>query len=112
MKYITLLLLVSVSVFAQTAENRSFVSFATQYIPELDERVLTREEIWEEKQVKEYYPINDIITKKSLFVPATGANKAFYQSLNYYNRNLFMALKEAAKKSREENKTIYVNIVA
>ena len=112
MKYITLLLLVSVSVFAQTAENRSFVSFATQYIPELDERVLTREEIWEEKEVKEYYPINDIITKKTLFVPATGANKAFYQSLNYYNRNLFMALKEAAKKSREENKTIYVNIVA
>ena len=53
MKYITLLLLVSVSVFAQTAENRSFVSFATQYIPELDERVLTREEIWEEKEVKE-----------------------------------------------------------
>ena len=112
MKYITLLLLVSVSVFSQTAENRSFVSFATQYIPELDERVLTREEIWEEKEVKEYYPINDIITKKTLFVPATGANKAFYQSLNYYNRNLFMALKEAAKKSREENKTIYVNIVA
>ena len=112
MKYITLLLLVSVSVFAQTAENRSFVSFATQYIPELDERVLTREEIWEEKEVKEYYPINDIITKKTLFVPATGANKAFYQSLNYYNRNLFMTLKEAAKKSREENKIIYINIVA
>ncbi len=112
MKYIILSLLVSISALAQTPENRSFVSFATQYIPELDERVLTREEIWEEKEVKEYYPINDIITKKTLFVPTTGANKAFYQSLNYYNRNLFMTLKEAAKKSREENKTIYINIVA
>ena len=112
MKYIILSLLVSISALAQTPENRSFVSFATQYIPELDERVLTREEIWEEKEVKEYYPINDIITKKTLFVPTTGANKAFYQSLNYYNRNLFMTLKEAAKKSREENKIIYINIVA
>ena len=112
MRYIILSILVSVSVFAQTEENKSFVAFANSYIPELDERVLTREEILGEKELKEYYPINDIITKKTLFIPATGANKAFYQSLNYYNRNLFMALKQAAKKSREENKTIYVNIVA
>ena len=112
MKYIILSLLVSISVGAQTPENRSFVSFANEYIPELDERVLTREEVWKETEVKEYFPINDIITKKTLFVPTTGANKAFYQSLNYYNRNLFMTLKEAAKRAREEKKTIYVNIVA
>ena len=112
MRYLILSILVSVSVFAQTEENRSFVAFANSYIPELDERVLTREEIWKEPAGKEYFPINDIITKKTLFIPTTGANKAFYQSLNYYNRNLFMALKQAAKKSREEDKTIYVNIVA
>ena len=112
MKTFILSLLVSVSVFSQTPENRSFVSFANEYIPELDERVLTREEIWEETEAKEYFPINDIITKKTLFVPTSGANKAFYQSLNYYNRNLFMTLKQAAKKAREEKKTFYVNIVA
>ena len=112
MKYIILSLLVSISVGAQPPENRSIVSFANEYIPELDERVLTREEVWKETEVKEYFPINDIITKKTLFVPTTGANKAFYQSLNYYNRNLFMTLKEAAKRAREEKKTIYVNIVA
>ena len=112
MKHIALSILFTASLSAQTEENKSFVSFATQYIPELDERVLTREEIWEEKEPKEYYPVNDIITKKTLFVPTTGANKAFYQSLNYYNRNLFMALKQAAKKAREDNKTFYVNIVA
>ena len=112
MKYIILSLLVSVSVFSQTPENRSFVSFGNDYIPDLDERVLTLEEIWEETEAKEYFPINDIITKKTLFVPTSGANKAFYQSLNYYNRNLFMTLKQAAKKAREEKKTFYVNIVA
>ena len=112
MRYLILSMLVSVSIFAQTEENKSFVAFANSYIPELDERVLTREEMWKEPVGKEYFPINDIITKKTLFIPTTGANKAFYQSLNYYNRNLFMALKQAAKKSREENKTIYVNIVA
>ena len=42
MKYLILSILISVSVFAQTEENKSFVSFTTQYIPELDERVLTR----------------------------------------------------------------------
>lgn len=112
MKYVILSMLVSVSVFAQTENNKLFAAFANSYIPELDERVLTREEIWKEPAGKEYFPVNDIITKKTLFIPTTGANKAFYQSLNYYNRNLFMALKQAAKKSREENKTIYVNIVA
>ena len=112
MRYLILSMLVSVSVFAQTEENKSFVAFANSYIPELDERVLTREEMWKEPTGKEYFPINDIITKKTLFIPKSGANKAFYQSLNYYNRNLFMALKEAAKKAREEKKVIYVNIVA
>lgn len=112
MRYVILSLLVSVSVFSQTPENKSFVSFANEYIPELDERVLTREEVWEETETKEYFPINDIITEKTLFVPMSGANKAFYQSLNYYNRNLFMTLKQAAKKAREEKKTFYVNIVA
>jgi hypothetical protein len=112
MKTFILLLLVSVSVSAQTPENRSFVSFANEYIPELDERVLTREEVWKETEVKEYFPINDIITKKTLFVPRTGANKAFYQSLNYYNRSLFMTLTSAARKARDEKKTFYVNIVA
>ena len=104
--------MVSLSVLAQTEENRSFVSFSNEYIPELDERVLTREEVWEETEVQEYFPINDIITKKTLFVIKSGANKAFYQSLNYYNRNLFMALKRAAEKARENKKTMYVNIVA
>ena len=98
MRYLILSMLVSVSVFAQTEENRSFVAFANSYIPELDERVLTREEMWKEPVGKEYFPINDIITKKTLFIPKSGANKAFYQSLNYYNRNHFMTLKEAAKK--------------
>ena len=112
MRYVILSILVSVSVFSQTPENKSFVSFANEYIPELDERVLTREEVWEETETKEYFPINDIITEKTLFVPMSGANKAFYQSLNYYNRNLFMTLKQAAKKAREEKKTFYVNIVA
>ncbi len=106
------MLLVSFSVFGQDVENKSFVSFSNEFIPELDERVLTREEVWKETESKEYFPINDIITKKTLFVPRSGANKAFYQSLNYYNRNLFMTLKEAARKAREEKKTIYVNIVA
>ena len=112
MKTFILFMLASVAAFAQTEENRSFVAFTNEYIPELDDRVLTREEIWSEPTGKEYFPINDIITKKTLFIPKTGANKAFYQSLNYYNRNLFMALKKAAEKSRKENKTIYVNIVA
>ena len=112
MKLLGLLTLVSLSVLAQTEENRSFVSFSNEYIPELDERVLTREEVWEETEVQEYFPINDIITKKTLFVIKSGANKAFYQSLNYYNRNLFMALKQAAEKARENKKTMYVNIVA
>ena len=85
MKYIALLILFSTSVFAQTEENKSFVAFANSYIPELDERVLTREEMWKEPVGKEYFPINDIITKKTLFIPKSGANKAFYQSLNYYN---------------------------
>ena len=72
MRYIILYIMASVSVFAQTAEDRSIVSFTNEYIPELDERVLTREEIWEEPKGKEYYPINDIITKKTLFIPVTG----------------------------------------
>tara|TARA_R100001509_G_scaffold157460_3_gene121592 strand:- start:6456 stop:7208 length:753 start_codon:yes stop_codon:yes gene_type:complete len=111
MKTFILFMVASVAAFAQTAEDRSIVSFTNEYIPELDERVLTREEIWEEPKGKEYYPINDIITKKTLFIPVTGANKAFYQSLNYYNRNLFMALRKAAEKAREDKKTMYVNIV-
>ena len=111
MKTFILFMLASVAAFAQTEENKSFVAFTNEYIPELDERVLTREEIWEEPKGKEYYPINDIITKKTLFIPVTGANKAFYQSLNYYNRNLFMALRRAAEKARENKKTMYVNIV-
>ena len=77
-------MLVSVSVFAQTEENKSFVAFANSYIPELDERVLTREEMWKEPVGKEYFPINDIITKKTLFIPRSGANKAFYQSCLLY----------------------------
>lgn len=112
MKKLMLLLLVSSSALGQNVENKSFVSFANEFIPELDERVLTREEVWQETEGKEYFPINDIISEKTLFVPRTGANKAFYQSLNYYNRSLFMTLKEAAKKAREEKKTMFVNIVA
>ena len=69
MRYLILSMLVSISVFAQTEANRSFVAFANSYIPELDERVLTREEMWKEPVGKEYFPINDIITKKTLFIP-------------------------------------------
>jgi len=112
MKHIILLLLVSIPALGQNIENKSFVSFANEFIPELDERVLTREEMWKETGDKEYFPINDIISEKTVFIPRTGANKAFYQSLNYYNRSLFMTLRKAAEKAREENKTIYVNIVA
>ena len=112
MKKLMLLLLVSSSVLGQNVENKSFVSFANEFIPELDERVLTREEMWKETGDKEYFPINDIISEKTVFIPRTGANKAFYQSLNYYNRSLFMTLRKAAERARDEKKTIFVNIVA
>ena len=55
MKLLGLLTLVSLSVLAQTEENRSFVSFSNEYIPELDERVLTREEVWEETEVQGHH---------------------------------------------------------
>ena len=48
MRYAILSMLLSVSAFTQTEENKSFVAFANSYIPELDERFLTREEMWKE----------------------------------------------------------------
>ena len=105
MKHIILLLLVSIPALGQNIENKSFVSFANEFIPELDERVLTREEMWKETGDKEYFPINDIISEKTVFIPRTGANKAFYQSFNFYNRSLFMTLSKAAEKARAEKKT-------
>ena len=79
--------------------------------PVLHEKVLTREEINSSTTDGNYFPINDILSERTVFVHMTAARKAFMQSLNYYNRALFQVAKKATIDAREKNKRIYVNIV-
>jgi hypothetical protein len=79
--------------------------------PVLQEKVLTREEINSTTNDGNYFPINDILSERTVFVHMTAARKAFMQSMNYYNRALFQAVKKATIAAREENKRMHVNIV-
>ena len=71
-----------------------------------------REDLFNKKTNINYYIINDFFSQKTIFVPQKKADEYFLKSLNYYNRNLSTVTKKAIGKAKEENKTIFVNIVA
>ena len=93
MKKILLLLLVA------------FNSFA-------DESIKIREDLFNNPSNTEYFILNDYFSKKTIFIPQKRADEFFMKSLNYYNRNLSIATKEAIKKASEEEKVMFVNIIA
>jgi len=106
------ILLLFVFVFCLRAEDDLF---NLKKPPLLVDEVLTREEInnrtVDSSGFVEYYPVNDLLTERTVFVHPTSANHAFISSLNYYNRNLLKALQEATEKARDEDVVYFVNIV-
>jgi len=73
---------------------------------------LTREEIAMHRSSEDHFPVNDIISKETVFIPMTKAMGYFVKSLDYYNRNLAIETKKAIKIAKETGKIVYVNIVA
>ena len=78
----------------------------------IDHAGLTREEISMSRSGKDYYVVNDIISKQTIFIPMENAMEYFMKSLNYYNRSLSLTVKKAIERAKKEDKRVYVNIVA
>jgi len=108
-KYIVPFLIIGSAIAEETPPHGKMVK---PLPPVLQEKVLTREEINSTSNDGNYFPINDIISERTVFVHMTAARKAFMQSMNYYNRALFQAVKKATIEARESNKRMHVNIVA
>ena len=108
-KYIVPFLIIGSAIAEETPPHGKMVK---PLPPVLQEKVLTREEINSTSNDGNYFPINDIISERTVFVHMTAARKAFMQSMNYYNRALFQAVKKATIIARDENKRMHVNIVA
>ena len=72
---------------------------------------LTREEIFLTRTQQDYYVVNDIITKKTIFIDMNKTMEYFMKSLSYYNRPLAAVTKKALLKSRKDKKRYYVSIV-
>ena len=73
---------------------------------------LTREEMATVRSGGDYYIINDIISRETIFIQMSDAMKYFKKSLNYYNRSLSQTTIKAIEKAKKDNKRVYVNIVA
>jgi len=52
----------------------------------IDHAGLTREEIFLTRTEQDYYVVNDIITKKTIFIDMNKTMEYFMKSLSYYNR--------------------------
>ena len=78
----------------------------------IDHAGLTREEISMSRSGTDYYIVNDIISKQTVFIPMENAMEYFMKSLNYYNRSLSLTVKKAIERAKKEDKRVYVNIVA
>ena len=109
MKKILLSLLIVGSAYAEGIPPHAKMSKPTKII---DHAGLTREEISMSRSGKDYYVINDIISKQTVFIPMENAMEYFMKSLNYYNRSLSSTVKEAIERAKKEDKRVYVNIVA
>ena len=77
-----------------------------------DESIKIREDLFNNPSNTEYFILNDYFSNKTIFIPQKRADEFFMKSLNYYNRNLSIATKEAIKKASEEEKVMFVNIIA
>lgn len=72
---------------------------------------LTREEISLTRVQQDYYVVNDIISEKTIFIDMNKTMEYFMRSLNYYNKPLARATKEAVLKAEKNKKRYYVSIV-
>ena len=109
MKKILLSLLIVGSAYAEGIPPNAKMNKPTRMI---DHAGLTREEISMSRSGTDYYIVNDIISKQTVFIPMENAMEYFMKSLNYYNRSLSLTVKKAIERAKKEDKRVYVNIVA
>ena len=109
MKKILLSLLIVGSAYAEGIPPHAKMNKPTRMI---DHAGLTREEISMSRSGTDYYIVNDIISKQTVFIPMENAMEYFMKSLNYYNRSLSLTVKKAIERAKKEDKRVYVNIVA
>ena len=109
MKKILLSLIITGSVYAEDIPPHAKMKKPTTVV---EHAGLTREEISASRTGKDYYIINDIVSKETIFIPMEKAMEYFIKSLDYYNRSLGITTKKAIERAKKEDKRVYVNIVA
>ena len=109
MKKTLLSLLIVGSAYAEGVPPHAKMSKPTTVI---EHAGLTREEVSMSRSGKDYFIVNDIISKETIFIPMGKAMEYFIKSLDYYNRSLGITTKKAIVEAKKQNKRVYVNIVA